>query len=54
MSHKADDYLSVVICFNPVSLPISFTLDLRGVVRELSESSPLREYFRARARENAN
>ena len=42
------------ICFNPVSLPISFTLDLRGVVRELSESSPLREYFRARARENAN
>ncbi len=41
-------------CFNPVSLPISFTLDLRGVVRELSESSPLREYFRARARENVN
>lgn len=40
-------------CFNPVSLPISFTLDLRGVVRELSESSPLRARARAR-RANAN
>lgn len=40
-------------CFNPVSLPVSFTLDLRQVVRELSESSPLRERAR-RARANAN
>ncbi len=39
-------------CFNPVSLPVTFTLDLRQVVRELSESSPLRQRFRARANGN--
>ena len=41
-------------CFNPVSLPVSFTLDLRQLVRgDLMESSPLRERAR-RARANAN
>ena len=30
------------LCFEPVSLPISFTLDLEALDRQLAESSPLR------------
>ena len=41
------------LCFEPVSLPISFTLDLQALDRQLSESSPLRAGRRERARERA-
>ena len=41
------------LCFEPVSLPISFTLDLEALDRQLAESSPLRAGARERARERA-
>ena len=41
------------LCFEPVSLPISFTLDLQALDRQLAESSPLRAGRRERARERA-
>ena len=43
---------SDTFCFNPVSLPISFTLDLRVLDRTgMMDSSPLRA---RRARANSN
>ena len=41
------------LCFEPVSVPLSFTLDLQALDRQLSESSPLRAGRRERARERA-
>ena len=38
------------LCFEPVSLPVSFTLDLEALDRQLSESSPLRSAPRPRPR----